>query len=81
VGVHVIETDRSATEAHSPAVGSLRRQLETGRPHGLLPGVKRTIATILREVGLGAVGEKDAPRGPEGASRLIEAPGKAARAL
>jgi hypothetical protein len=81
VVVHVIDADRIAAEAHRAAFGSLRRQLEAGRPHGLLPGVERTIATILLEVGFDAVGEKNTPRSLEGAARLVEAPGNAACAL
>jgi hypothetical protein len=81
VSVHVLEADRGATETDSLAVGSLRRQLEAGRPHGLLPGAEGTVTTILHEISLGAIGEKDAPRGLEGATRLVETLGKAARAL
>src|SRR5262249_24950300 len=81
VGVHVLEADRHATEAHSLTISSLGRQLEDGRPHGLLPAMERTIVTILLEVGLGTVGEKDAPCSPESATRVVEALGKAACAL
>ena len=73
VVIHVIKADRGAAEAHGAAVGSLCRQLESGRPHGLLPGVERAIATIFLEVGLGAVGQKDAPRGLEGLASGFEA--------
>ena len=44
-------------------------------------GVEGTIATILLEIGLGAVGEKDTPRSPESATRLVEALGKSACSL
>ena len=81
VGVYVVEADRSTTETHSPAVGNLRRQLESRRPHGLLPGVKGSIAAIFLEVGVGALSQEDTPRGLEGATRLVEAVGKPARAL
>jgi hypothetical protein len=81
VRVHVGDADRSAAEALCSAAGSLRRQLEAHRPHGLLPGVERTIATIFLEVGLSALCEKDTPRGFESATRLVEALGKAACSL
>jgi hypothetical protein len=63
------------------AVGSLRRQLEIGRPHGLLPGVEGAIATTLLDIGLGAPRQEDRPRGLEGNACLVEALGKVAGAL
>ena len=68
------DTDRSTSEAHSLAVGRLRRQPE-GRPHCLFPGVESTIAAILLKVGLGALGEKDTPSSIERGAGGLEAHG------
>jgi hypothetical protein len=43
--------------------------------------MERTIATIVREVDFRALGQEDTPRGLEGATRLVEALGKAACSL
>jgi len=70
--LHIVEADRYAAKATSPAVGSLRRQLEASRPHGLLPRMEGTVTAIRIEVDLGAPGQKVTPRSLEGTTRLVK---------
>jgi len=63
VALHDCNADRRPAEAHGAAIRNLRWQLEAFSPHGLLPGVEGTIAAIIGEVGLRALGQKDTPGG------------------
>jgi hypothetical protein len=81
VFAHVGDAGRITAEAHGPAVDDLCRQLEAGRPHGLLPGMERTVATLVREVDFRALGQEDTPRGLEGNACLVEGLGYAASVL